>query len=246
MMLLDKAWRESRARAVTGALVLSFLCVMVSRADLSRLPLERRPTFAQYVWRNVYDGNVQLVFALVATLLGLGGLMSERSAGSAQFTLALPVGRSRLHAARAAVGLAQTTVLACIPLLIVPVVSGRYQPDPYPFEQAIYFTPFLVIGGCAWFAIGFLWSCAFLNEHTTAAACLATPFAAMAAANAPGLHQFPRLHLLNIMSGRDLPYLDPDARIFIGPFPWATLMAVALLGAALLTAGAALVQRRDF
>jgi hypothetical protein len=56
-------------------------------------------------------------------MLALGGLRREHAAGTAAFTLALPVSRMRLGAVRVATGWLQVGALACIPLLIVPALS---------------------------------------------------------------------------------------------------------------------------
>jgi hypothetical protein len=245
-MLAYKAWRESRGRFLAGAAALTFFCVLTATADLSLYPPYERPTYAQFVWRRVYDGNIRLVFVLLTVMLGLGGLRREQATGTAAFTLALPVGRRRLDWTRAAVGFLEMAALACIPLLIVPTVSPHYQEIPYPVTQALPFAVLAVACGAAWLAAGFCWSAALGNEHTTAAASLATPFVAMAAVSAPGLKTFPGIDLFNVMSGRDLPYLDQEAQVFIGPLPWMTLGIVVTVAAGLVVFATRRNERRDF
>jgi hypothetical protein len=147
--LARKTWRESRARFLAGAAALTFFSVLISQVDLNLLPPYERPTFAQYVWRRVHDGNVRLVFVLIAVMLGLGGLRREHAEGTAAFTLALPVSRMRLDAIRVATGWLQVGALACIPLLIVPALSSYCQQDPYPAGQALRFAVLASIGGIA-------------------------------------------------------------------------------------------------
>jgi hypothetical protein len=103
-----------------------------------------------------------------------------------------------------------------------------------------------VTGGTAWFAAGFLWSSLFWNEHTSAAACVATPFLNMALVSLPGLGVFPALDLFNIMSGDQLPYLDQETRLLIGPLPRATLLAVLAVATTLLAAASWMTENRDF
>lgn len=245
-MLWYKAWRESRGRFLAGAAALTSFCVLVAIADLTLYPPYERPTYAQYVWRRVYDGNIRLVFVLLTVMLGLGGLRREQSVGTAALTLALPVSRRRLDWTRGAIGFLEMAALACIPLLIVPALSPYYQEQPYPATQALQFTILALACGAAWFAAGFCWSAALGNEHTTAAACLATPFVSMALVNVPGLSDFPRLDLLNVMSGRDLPYLDQEAQVLIGPLPWATLAIVVTIAAGVVLLATRITERRDF
>jgi len=244
--LAYKAWRESRGRFLAGAAALTFFCVLTATADLNVYPPYERPTYAQFVWRRVYDGNIRLIFVLLTVMLGLGGLRREQSVGTAAFTLALPISRRRLDWTRAAVGFLEMAALACIPLLIVPALSPYYQDIPYPVTQALPFAVLAVACGAAWLAAGFCWSAALGNEHTTAAASLATPFIAMAAANAPGLKRFPGVDLFNIMSGRDLPYLDQEALMLIGPLPWATLAITVTIAAGVVVLAARITERRDF
>jgi ABC-type transport system involved in multi-copper enzyme maturation permease subunit len=244
--LARKTWRESRARFLTGAAALMFFCVLISQADLNLLPPYERPTFTQYVWRRVYDGNVRLVFVLIAVMLGLGGLRREHAAGTAAFTLALPVSRLRLDAVRVATGWLQVGALACIPLLIVPALSPYYQDDPYPAGQALRFAVLASIGGIAWFSIGFLCSVCLGNAHSSAAAGIAIPFVNMALASAPGISALPTLDLFNIMSGDQLFYLDQETRLLVGSLPWFTLTIVLLVSMMMTIAGVRLTERQDF
>jgi hypothetical protein len=76
---------------------------------------------------------------MLAPVLGFGGLQRERAHGSASFTLALPVSRLALIAARAAVGLLEILALALLPVILVPALS-KFVGEAYPLSQALEFS----------------------------------------------------------------------------------------------------------
>jgi len=246
-MLWWKAWRESRGRFLSAAIVLAAFCfTTVSRARLD-FPPRFEPTlpYTTFIWRGIYNGPSVIVFVIVAVALGLGGLMRERAVGTAPFTLALPVSRGALFLSRAGVGALQVIALATIPAWIVPWMSSRIG-HPYPAPQAWLFAGLFAAAGLVWFAAGLLMSTAFAGEHTPTAGGLLLPFGHLALVSIPALRPMHWLNLFDVMNGSGLRYLDADTSLLVGPFPAAILGAVLVVALAMLAASAVLTARADF
>src|SRR5215212_7072507 len=119
--LLWKAWLETRGRFLSAVVVLTILGTStVLRAPATIAGWEsvhttERMSYAMYVWLSLSHGFLQFLWIVAVVILGLGGLLRERSAGSSAFTLSLPVPRSAHVVARAYVGAAEATVLGFIP-----------------------------------------------------------------------------------------------------------------------------------
>jgi len=246
-MLWWKAWRESRGRFLSAAIVLAAFCfTTVSRARLD-FPPRFEPTlpYTTFIWRGIYNGPSVIVFVIVAVALGLGGLMRERAVGTAPFTLELPVSRGALFLSRAGVGALQVIALATIPAWIVPWMSSRIG-HPYPAPQAWLFAGLFAAAGLVWFAAGLLMSTAFAGEHTPTAGGLLLPFGHLALVSIPALRPMHWLNLFDVMNGSGLRYLDADTSLLVGPFPAAILGAVLVVALAMLAASAVLTARADF
>ena len=237
-MLWWKAWRESRGRFLSSAIVLAVFCwSSVGSARLDFPPrFEPHLPYTTFIWRGIYNGPNVIVFVIVSVALGLGGLMRERAMGTAPFTLSLPVGRAALFGSRAGVGALQVIALATIPAFIVPWMSSRIG-HPYPVVQAWLFAGLFAAVGLVWFAAGLLMSTLFTGEHTPTAAGLLLPFGHLALANMPGVRPIGSFNLFKVINGSGLHHLDASTSLLVGPFPFA--MLAALLAAALSMAIAA-------
>src|ERR1700681_1137802 len=127
VMLWYKAWRESRARFLLSAIALAVICASFvffhrdASSGLSNEPL----SYPVYVWRITYKGYLRELFMILAILLRLGGLTWMRDQRTAGFTLALPVSRWRLLAARALVGIGQVVLRRSLPAIVLPLLSPR-------------------------------------------------------------------------------------------------------------------------
>jgi ABC-2 type transport system permease protein len=233
-----KAWRESRGRFLSAAIVLAAFCwSSVGSARLDFPPrFEPHLPYTTFIWRGIYNGPNVIVFVIVSIALGLGGVMRERAVGTAPFTLSLPVSRLALFGSRAGVGALQVVALAAIPALIVPWMSSRIG-HPYPAIQAWLFAGLFAVVGLVWFAAGLLMSTLFTGEHTPTAAGLLLPFGHLALASMPGVRPIGSLNLFNVINGSGLAYLDAGTSLLVGPFPSA--MLAVLLAAALSMAFAA-------
>jgi ABC-type transport system involved in multi-copper enzyme maturation permease subunit len=242
-----KAWRESRARFLSGAVILALYCVSaVNRARLDFPPrYEPSLPYTTFIWRNIYNGPDTLMLVVVTLVLGLGGLLRERASGTAPFTLALPVSRWSLLISRAGVGVLETIALATIPAWIVPTLSSRIG-HVYPADQAWLFACLFVVVGLAWFAAGFALSVLLDGEHTATAGCLLLPFVYLGAVNVSGAHRLSPVNVFNVMNGRGLPGFDAATSLLSRPIPWTTLTAVLIAAAALLGIAALVTVRRDY
>ncbi len=147
-MLWQKAWIESRGRFLLGVVAIATACA-----------------YGWYRHRFLYQGAARTVFIACCFLLGMGGLLRERAVGTAPFTLALPVSRFRLVAARAAVGWLELAALAFVPALITASIAPLVG-HAYPIGEALRSSSLWVAGGSAMFAVAFLASCVFTGEYT--------------------------------------------------------------------------------
>lgn len=246
-MLIYKAWRESRVRFLAAGVVLSAYCISFVRQARYNFPpvLEPALPYSAYVWRGIYNGLDTLVFVLVGVMLGLGGLERERGAGTAGFTLALPVTRLQLLLPRFVVAVLEIVLLAAIPLVVVPGSSagiGR----PYSFAQALPFALLFAVTGTVWVTVGSLWSTGCAGDHTGTIASILTPIVYAGAIGGTDLRHHPALNLFNVMNGSRLPFLDPTTSLITGPLPWMMLGVFLLTCTGLFGVSALITARRDF
>jgi len=224
-MLMYKAWCETRSRFAIGAATLAVLiAIAVGRAG------------GVAAWTAVDSDSTKTVFVLLAIVLGIGSLRQERAAGTLGFSLALPVARSRLVAARAATGAAEIWLLALFVALWVPAIAAVAGPG-YPISQALQFA-------VLWGACGTLILCLAQLVATLVASdplaflgtlLIVTGYETMVQLTA--LREQPLCDLYRLMSGGGEPYVRAGDAALRG-LPWAAVAgAVALAGGLLGLAG---------
>jgi len=243
-MLLYRSWLEVRSRAVGSAVVLALLGVAtVLRARGTIAGIEafygERVSYALYVWLSLPRGYLQFAWIVVALLLGMGGLLREQAFGTAAFTLALPVERWRVVAARAAVGAVAAAVLAALPLLLVALLSPLAGYG-FPLAQALLFAAVLGGVGMVFYGLGFLLSHLFRGEYTAPAVGLGIVGVFWVATRTPALHPY---DVFRVMSGA--PFMD-EHTLFIVRAPWTAIAASLAVFCTTVAASALLVRRRDF
>ena len=248
-MLLYKAWRESQARFLISALVLVGICAAVivfEQSFRAQMHADSAPlnTYIGYIYRRIYGGFARGTFLMLALVLGLGGLQRERAHGSASFTLALPVSRFALMAARAVAGLLEILALALVPVILVPALS-RFVGESYPLSQALEFSLLWVTIGSAVFAASFLASAVFTTEYTAMTVSFVAFLIYPLATRLPALRLYP-LHIHYIMNGTGMAYFDSHTALLVGPFPWAILSAVAAIALGLIASATLITQHQDF
>ena len=248
-MLWYKAWRESRVRFLTSALVLIGICaavVLLQQSFRAQLHTREAPlnTYAGYIYLRIYGGFARGTFLLLALVLGLGGLQRERAHGTAGFTLALPVSRFKHVAVRAAVGMLQVVALSLVPLILVPGLSP-FAGESYPWRQSLQFSLLWVVVGTVVFAAAFLASAIFANEYSALAVSLVAFLMYPLATHLSPLNRYP-LNIYYIMNGIGMPYFDPHTDLLIGPMPWTILLWVATAALTFFAAATILAQKQDF
>src|SRR6266540_3694656 len=93
-MLWYKAWLETRSRFLISLLGTVALCTFsVYHGDKEALPYTQAPYY-YFVLRSAHY-LLCMMWILAVTLLTMGGLVREKAAGTASFTLSLPVSRGR-------------------------------------------------------------------------------------------------------------------------------------------------------
>jgi ABC-2 type transport system permease protein len=187
----------------------------------------------------LHEGNQLLVmmWILTVTLLMMGGLLREKTAGSSAFTLALPVKRTRLMRVRIAVGLMQAVALAVLPWASMYTI-GRVFGKTHSFYQAGFHLVLLLGGGMVFFAAGVLISSLVEGEYTAPILSVGVVMATL---------------VLDKPSWRDynpLLFMMGDRRasmgLLKGPVPWLQAGMFVLVAAALLVVSVKAIQRREF
>ncbi len=181
-MLWYKAWLETRWRFVVALLIgatLSLMTVLVYPAlrslqvDISTVPepfrelaregLALSTTYKGYIWSQWFGKNFLQVWIFFAVLIGVGGVVTESSRGSALWTLSLPVSRARLLGVRAAVGALELLVLAVAPSLLIPLLSPVVG-ESYGLTTALAFSLMAFAAGLAFYCLSLLLSTIFTEQ----------------------------------------------------------------------------------
>lgn len=245
-MLCYKAWRESQARFLLSALAIVGLCVafVVFHRQGILIATEEHLTYIGYIWRIVYKSYLRELFAILVLLLGVGGLLRERAYGTAGFTLALPVSRSRLVLTRAAIGFLEVAALSFLPALVIPALSPLVH-QSYPWRQALQFGALWTVGGALIFTMGFLASVLFASEYSAPIAALLILLSYSEIADLPFLARYP-VDIHDIMSGVGMPYFQPHTSLLTGPLPWTALAVISLIACGLIALAGCIGRRRDF
>lgn len=242
-----KAWRESRARFVLSAAALAGVCLalVVFQAELRRRIGATEPpatTYVGYLHIRLYASVGCAVFWLIAIVLGLGGLLRERTHGTLGFTLALPVPRSHHAIARAAIGVLELAALALVPVIVVPAASWLVG-ERYPWSQAVGYAALWLGVGSVGFAVSFTISVIVRSDYVAlAVAVLTMRLVPSAVALIPGLE---RWRPLDVMSGRGQSYFDP-ATAMLTCVPWSVAAAALVAACALITIAVQLARQERF
>lgn len=253
--LLTKTWLETRSRFLIGVLAVAGLTLaLVLSQDLLRTRLSGRApaavgaafaalTYADYIHRFLYTGAVQPLGQLIALVLAMGGLQRERETGTTALTLALPVSRRELMGMRAAVGIAEVSVLALVPGVLIPAMSPLVG-ESYPVSQALGFAVLWIAAHTTIFSAALLVSTIVPSQMTALLVTWLLLLAHSAIALLPALQPF-RLNLGWIATGVGMPYLNPTTSLLIG-LPWDRLLVMGLLSFGLITAASRVTEHQDY
>jgi ABC-type transport system involved in multi-copper enzyme maturation permease subunit len=202
-------------------------------------------SYSAYVWTAVYKGYVRNLFIILVIVLSGGGLLQERSLGTAGFTLALPVSRWRLMFVHAGLGLVEVAFLALVPALVITVISPLVG-EHYPLNQALQFSILWAVGGAVMFGAAVLCSTVLAGEYSGWIVCFLCMMLYSAAFNITGFQQFPSFDFFKIMSGLEMPYLSRTTYKLVGPMPWLPLSVMLGVAMGFIAAAGRSTQRRDF
>lgn len=241
-----KNWRESQARFLLSAGTMAGLCALFAlfRNEADPAISGEHRTYAEFIWRAVYKGYLREMFVLLALLLGVGGLLREREAGTSGFTMALPVSRLSLVLVRAATGLAQVAVLSAIPALALPPVSALTG-QSYSWQQAWQFALLWTAGGSFIFIIGFLASSIFGGPYTAPVVGFLSLLVYSLVSDLPAFDKY-GLDIHDMMSGNGVPWFRIKGASLTGPLPWTPLVLLTLFVIVFAIIANEITRRHDF
>jgi hypothetical protein len=259
--LLYKAWLETRVRFLAGLTAVAFVCIysLEQHAGLFRmwtLDLQNprlsnsrwawvgTHEFGWYLWHYLYEGSLQQVWALFAVALAFDGLIHERTRGTVQFSLGLPVSRKRWLFTRLAMVLIEGAALSLFAALVV-IIGSSVIHQTFSLSQVLLHVGLMVAAGVFLIAFGNLCHTLFPGNYVSLLVTLI-------------LLGAPYLWLQHVqhvgIAGRHswLEYLDL-AHVMGGPWqlnwaaiPWMSLLAIWMLTALVLGVTAAYGDRVDY
>jgi ABC-2 type transport system permease protein len=182
---------------------------------------------------------VVIVWILSVVLLGMGGLLREKAAGTSSLTLSLPVSRAHLLGVRIAVGILEAITLGVVPWATIFVVSSAGG-MPVLLRQVAFYVLLLVAGGLVYFAMAVLVSSLVEGEYTAPAVAFGLVFLAAILFDA----WLRRFNLWRLVTG-DF-YLDRKTYLLSGHFPWLGTLASLSVEGLMLLASVRVIQKREF
>ncbi|HEX5731711.1 MAG TPA: ABC transporter permease subunit [Blastocatellia bacterium] len=253
-MLWYRHWLETRWRFFIGlALLVAFSAMMVLTEPLVgsalenfqdpggrigeflREQVETAKTYDGYVWQQWFSKNLLMGWILLATLIGVGGIVTESSRGTALFTLSLPVTRRRLLAVRAATGAIELALLALVPSLLIPLFSLAIG-ESYSLAKTIVYVLLTILGGAVFYALSILLSTIFSDQMKPIIIGIAVAF--ILSTVTIFFKEFAPYSILNVMSG--------GSYFRTGELPWLGLAISLALAGAMFYLSLRIVERRDF
>jgi ABC-2 type transport system permease protein len=246
VMLLYKAWLETRWRFVAALMLLVFISMYtVLRAkniinDRAQLFPREHILYAQYIWIILFRGYLQSLWILSAVVLALGGLWREKAIGIAGFTLSLPVTRRRLLLTRAAIGVLEVVVLALVPCFLIWAVS-TVTANSYSLRESLSHALLILAGGLIFYALGFLLSHIMHGEFSTPTLALGLCLLMYVGFN---ILRFEDFNPFDLMSGKH--HLDPITFFLQPPVPWAAIATFTAVSAFVVLLSVRITESRDF
>lgn len=251
-MLWYKAWRESRVRFLLLVLFVAAFClywIFLWRHQWARLS-RGHVMLATVGYASVFPVQrlAILYLVVIVPLLGMGGLLRECGRGTAGLSLSIPVSRLRQLGVRAAVGVMEMALLAALPAVLVPAFLP-FVHEVHPVPVALHFIMLWIVCGAPILALGFLSSTVLTGEYTPLMASIMAALSYVYFTSPPFFRPYsPRFSLFRIMMGMNVEDLPFDRRLngLPEPFPWMTLLAIAVVALALFAASVRATAQRDF
>ena len=253
-MLWYKAWLETRWRFVialvlgagfSAMMVLAYPALKGVQVDVSQIPepfrkvaeegLALTNTYKGYVWSQWFGKNLLNVWTFFAVLIGVGGVVTESSRGSALWTLSLPASRGRLLGVRASVGALELLVLAIVPSLLIPLLSPAVG-QSYAFRDVFVYALTVFAAGLVFYGLSLLLSTIYADQLKPVIVGLGIAFG---------------LSLVSLFSERVAAYsvftvMSGERYFREGALPWTGLAACLALTALMFFLALRVLERRDF
>src|SRR6476619_6854873 len=175
-MPIRKVWRESRSRFlfILAALLVMTTARVFYNSQAEKIVIESKDFHEAGM---VAITNILFQFwCFSAIFLGLGCFLRERAVGTVDYTLSLPVSRTRWFLYRSLIGAFQSMAAALIPALAIPVIAAVSGGD-YPVGDAFLLGLRLGFGGMLFYSVGLLASTLFAGDYTRAGIGMAVVFA---------------------------------------------------------------------
>lgn len=236
-MLWYKAWLETRSRFLTCLAVLTVFCAVFVHYAQGFLRPEWKADFYRLLF--IAQEYVVAVWILSVVLLGMGGLVREKAAGTSSLTLSLPVSRARLLGVRIAVGVLEAITLGVVPWVTIFLVCSAGG-MPVLLRQVGFYVLLLVGGGLVYFAMAVLISSLVEGEYTAPAVTFGLVFLATTLLDA----WLRRLNPWRLVTG-DF-YIDRNTYLLSGHFPWLDTLASLSVAALMLLVSVKVIQRQEF
>jgi len=214
-MPIRKIWRESRWRFlfILAALLIVTSASVFYNAKAESVVIESKD-FHEAGERTI-RGPLFLFWGFSAMFLGLGGFLRERAVGTVDYTLSLPVSRTRWFLYRSLSGALQSMGAALIPALAVPVLAALSGGD-YPVGDAFLLGLRLGVGGMLFYSIGLLASTLFTGDFTSAGIGIALVFAVNNSTRV--IEAIKGLNLQDVIFPMDM--IDGSTHLIRGQMPW--------------------------
>jgi len=231
---------------LAGMGAMAAACVLIVwNEKTTRWNADPQMSYVAYVWKSVYNSIGRDLFAMLAIILGSGGLLQEKARGTSGFTLSLPVSRLRIVLTRAAMGYVGVLAIAAVPVAVVPLAS-RYVGESYPVGQCAGFFFLWAGAGAVFYGLTFL--VAHRIESEPVAVLIAVPLLMLygAVLKLPWLARLRMFDLFSILNGEQMPFFNEGQHRLVGPLPWLALGIMLAIGAAFGRAAARRMEPLDF
>jgi len=240
-MPIRKVWRESRARFL---FILAFLLVMTTTRVFYNTQAERVVIES----KNFHEAGMVAITNILfyfwgfsAMFLGLGGFLRERALGTVDYTLSLPVSRTRWFLYRSLNGAVQSMAAALIPALAVPALASLWGGD-YPVGDAFILGLRIGLGGMLFYSLGLLVSTLIPGDFTSAGIGIALVFVINTSTRV--VESLKRLNLQEAIAPEDM--IDRSTHLISGQLPWTGIVASLLLSLLLSALAWKVTSARDF
>ena len=238
-MLWYKAWLETRSRFLISLAGIAALCsFIVYHGNQGAMPY----TKLNYYYFVLQSGHFMLctMWVMAVTLLTMGGLLREKAVGTAPFTLALPVSRTRLMGVRIAMGVIQALTLAIVPwgaMFLTALTTGKAN----SLGQLWFRVVLLASGGLVFFGMSLLVSSLVEGEYTAPVVSFGVMLAMTVTMGDGLLRSWSPYAFIN-----GTEFFNRSTGLLTGPIPWAHVAINATVAALLMGISVKVVQRREF